>query len=215
MPFAENTRRITGFLKHLRDCSRTESHALSLEDRVGHAVLELVTATHDRRTRWRACWAYMEVRKPGTQVMQPIEMRCFQHCVSQTTQITLALIVGHDQNDIRPLPGQLGRCAPACCVQHCRRRQRPGTYLFQKRASAANHIQVSFAKEQFHAGSFREPCPFCILITWHISFNKIRSGIEKNFESQVRAASLLTSLCKFSLEKKLALGHVTRYHLCG
>ena len=100
--------RVTGCLQNLRQRDGAEGQPLPFVDRVGHAAQEFMPAREQSRAGWRAGWADVEIGESETLAMQAIEVGRLQVRVPVAGQITVTLVISHDQDDVRLAAGNFG-----------------------------------------------------------------------------------------------------------
>src|SRR5262249_54213613 len=102
VPLAEDAGRVTGRLQHLGHGRRLERQPLALVDRVRNAVLELVPAGQQGRSRRGAGRADMEVGEAHALVVQAVEVRRPEDRVTVARQVAVTLVVGQKEDDVWP-----------------------------------------------------------------------------------------------------------------
>ena len=102
MPFAEDAGSVTRGLEHLRQGDRVERQALAFEDGMGDAVLELMAPGDERAAGGRTRRTDMEVREAHALVMQAVHVGRLEDGIAVGGNIAVALVVGQDENDVRP-----------------------------------------------------------------------------------------------------------------
>ena len=119
MPFSKDARFVSRFRKHLCNRHGIEAQAFPLKFCVSHAGAEFMSAGHQTRAGGRAGWTDVEGCKTSTALVQCVEIRRFYELVPMAGQLPVALVVGHNQHDVRPFPLYLRRsAAPGTTRQH-------------------------------------------------------------------------------------------------
>ena len=103
MPFAENPRAVARLGKGIRHRRHAGLEDVPAFDRVGDARAKLMPAGHQRRTRGRASRAREEIGEPHPRRGERIEMRGLQDRVALKTCVAEALVICHNQQNIRAL----------------------------------------------------------------------------------------------------------------
>jgi hypothetical protein len=108
MPLAEDTGAVAGITEHIGDGGHPQGHALALEDGVADAQLKGIPACHEGSAGRSTGGADMEVGKASRLGIEGIQMRGLQPWVAMATEVPVALVIGHDEDDVGSL-GCLGR----------------------------------------------------------------------------------------------------------
>jgi hypothetical protein len=108
VPFAEDAGSIARRLEDLGQDGGLERHALPFQDRVGDAVFLRVPTRHDRRAGGRAGGRDEKSCEARAGVVEGIELRRPEPGMPVATQGGVALVVGHDEDDVGSGAGQLG-----------------------------------------------------------------------------------------------------------
>ncbi len=110
MPFAEHPGRVAGLFEHRGQRYCIEPEPFAFEDCMRDAIVKFMAAGLDRRACGRAGGADVKIRKPRAVFVELIEVRCLDDRIAVTGEVAVALIIGDDQNDVRPAAGKF-RCA--------------------------------------------------------------------------------------------------------
>ena len=110
VPLAENAGSVSGGFKDLWKNGGVESHALALENGVGDAILHGVPTGHDACAGGRTSWADEETGKARALFVVLVEIGCLDPGVAMFPDGSIALVVGHDEDDV----GLLGCESRAC-----------------------------------------------------------------------------------------------------
>ncbi len=101
MPLSEQARGVTSTQQGIGNRHNPRREALTLEDGVGDAHLEFMPPAHDRRAGGRAGRTDMEVGEPRALCVETIDVRRFQIWVPRAGEVTQALVVGENEDDVR------------------------------------------------------------------------------------------------------------------
>ena len=102
MPLAEDARGVARALEHLGQGSSLEREPFALVNRVRDAVAELMPARVQGGARRRAGWADVEVSEAHRLVVEAVKVGSLKDRVPVTGQVPVALVVGEDEDDVRP-----------------------------------------------------------------------------------------------------------------
>ena len=103
VPLAEDAGRVTSALEHLREGRRLECEPLAFKDRVRDPVLELVPPGQQRGPGRRTRRTDVEVGEPHPLRVKSVEVRRLQGRVAVSRDVTVPLIVGQHEHDVRLL----------------------------------------------------------------------------------------------------------------
>ena len=101
VPFTEDAGGVTDGLQNLRERGRLQGESLTLQDGVGDAVLELVTAGQQTRPRRGAGGGDMKILKTHALGPQPVEVRRLEQRVAMRREVAVTLVVGQYEDNIR------------------------------------------------------------------------------------------------------------------
>ena len=105
VPLAEDAGPIAGLLQLLRQGGRTESHAFTLQDGVGDAVLELMASGQQSAARRGAGRRDLEVGEADALAAELVQVRGLEDRVTVGSDIAVTLVIGEDEKDVGPVGG--------------------------------------------------------------------------------------------------------------
>src|SRR5262245_48754728 len=100
MPFAEDTSTITGPGEDFRERRLVREHKGAAKVRIDDAGTIIVAAGQEAGASGRAHGRDIEVFATSTFARKVVEVRRMNFCVAVKTQITVALVVGDDHQNI-------------------------------------------------------------------------------------------------------------------
>ena len=100
VPLAKDSGGESGRLEDLSNRGGLQAHAFPFKNGMGDAVLELVLSGKQGAAGGCARRTDVEIREPHTFPMQTIQIGCFQDGISVARQITIALVIGQQENDV-------------------------------------------------------------------------------------------------------------------
>ena len=100
VPFAENTGRVPCRPQKLGDRDLCRIHHRPALKRVEHARAVVVAPGHQACTRRGTDRADVKVGHPGTACRHGVDVGRLEHRIAHAAQITVPLIVRHDQHDV-------------------------------------------------------------------------------------------------------------------
>ncbi len=100
VPLPEDARGVTRGFEDLGKNGGVEGHALALEDGVGYAILQRVPPGHDGRASGRAGGTHEETGEAHAGVIKLVEVGGADPRVAVLPDRPVALVVGHDENDV-------------------------------------------------------------------------------------------------------------------
>ena len=108
MPLAENPRHIAALFEHLGECHFLQRHSRMAMFGGGHDALDtaslLVASRQQRRPRRAAHRSVgMVVRKPHAAPGKGVDVRRLDYFAAVTADVPVPQIIGHNQNEIRPI----------------------------------------------------------------------------------------------------------------
>ena len=130
MPFAENTCGITGRFEHLRDRRGLQHQSLSFENSMSNPIPELVSAGHERASSRRTGWANVKIGKAHAFVMQSIDVWGLEDRMPVTGHVSVALVVGQNENNVWPSTNNRLRCDTKGCQRDDEKRNQRNAYLY-------------------------------------------------------------------------------------
>ncbi len=106
VPLAEDAGGVAGAFEGLGQGEGLQAHPLAFVDGVGDAGAELVPAGHDGAAGRRAGRADVEVLETEGLVVEAVQIRRADHGIAVTAEVTVALVVGEDQDDVGSPAGE-------------------------------------------------------------------------------------------------------------
>ena len=106
VPLAELSRAVAGRREDVRHRRKAGAQERPPARDVHRPVAQRVAARHDLPARRRAHGGDVEVGEPDALSMEAIEHRRPKHGVAVAGEITVALVVRQDDDDVRPRPGR-------------------------------------------------------------------------------------------------------------
>ena len=103
VPFANHSRAIAILRKHTGNRSLIGMQHRSSGARSVSAGSSRMTPRHESCTTRRAERANVEIRKSNRLRIELINVRCFHDRIPVTSEVTIPLIIGHDENDVGSL----------------------------------------------------------------------------------------------------------------
>ena len=110
MPFPDHPSHITCIRKHIRHRPLIRVQHRPPRTRAIRSRPSRITPRHQRRTSRRAKRADVKVRHANRLRMKSIQIRRPENRIPMATEITVALVVRHDQDDVGFLGGDCHRC---------------------------------------------------------------------------------------------------------
>ena len=111
VPLAEDPGAVAGISEHLCDGYFVRRHHGAAQVGVDHTCPVVVAAGHQRGPSRSAHRRYVEARHFDALGRQGVEPGCLQDRVAVRTELSPALIVSHDQDDVGPVGDLAGRPA--------------------------------------------------------------------------------------------------------
>ena len=109
MPFADKPRVVTSGLQQIRQRCRILVQVFARDQRMSDPAAKFMHPRQQRRSRRRTGWADIKVIKPHAFIIKSISVRRLQQRMTVSTKITVALIIGQDEQDVGLL-GWFGFC---------------------------------------------------------------------------------------------------------
>ena len=100
MPLTKYPRSVAGLLQVLRQGHRRERQPCAGSTSVGHTILKRHIPSQQRRAGRRTGRAHMKVRKRDALLVKGIDVRGFEPRVPLAAQLSVALVICHDQDDV-------------------------------------------------------------------------------------------------------------------